>query len=447
MPKETKNPPTKFQSNKKLLKKVIQTKDDSNQSEISQEKSDLSLIDFQKKSYNFSQESTKILDESNLEITNDKKKIESKTNLVVLKNHKKTSKIAIINKKISKSKSKHILESLNKMYKNFSLFENLNTLKSFYKSGDKLFRKVFTKKNKLKSDLLLQKTQSFSKSLNEISFTLKFLQPTNKYEKEYWYQSENPNKDIINFAKESDHKICKNNVEKEILVEIMYEYNKTTQENIKTYQGYALVTYKNSIFYYKRHNFGRIIYSDKTIYIGYFENGLKNGFGIQKNFASKHVYCGFWKENKYNGCGLSIWQDGDFYKGEYINGMKSGHGEFFWNDQEQYKGKFENNEINGFGEYKWPNGNSYIGYFKNALKNGKGIFLSNQGYKFTGNFIEGYKNGFGEVFFGNGAIFQGFFTDSLVFGNCTAINEGGKYKNLKVERLPLQLIYEIVNFN
>ena len=55
-----------------------------------------------------------------------------------------------------------------------------------------------------------------------------------------------------------------------------------------------------------------------------------------------------------------------------------------------YKGDWINDKREGNGKYYWENGEYYIGQFKNGLRHGKGIeYYSNGNIKYEGNFIDG----------------------------------------------------------
>lgn len=47
------------------------------------------------------------------------------------------------------------------------------------------------------------------------------------------------------------------------------------------------------------------------------------------------------------GKGEEIWSDGAYYKGDYINGEKSGVGLFRWSDGSSYEGEFLGNCMHG----------------------------------------------------------------------------------------------------
>ena len=64
--------------------------------------------------------------------------------------------------------------------------------------------------------------------------------------------------------------------------------------------------------------------------------------------------------------------------------------EYYSNGNILYEGDYINDKVEGNGKYIDENGECYIGQFKNGLRNGKGIFFSSDGnIKYEGNWIKG----------------------------------------------------------
>ena len=49
-----------------------------------------------------------------------------------------------------------------------------------------------------------------------------------------------------------------------------------------------------------------------------------------------------------------------FY-GDYLNDLKHGYGEFYWESGDVYKGAYENDKRHGYGELSWTDGTIYKG--------------------------------------------------------------------------------------
>lgn len=60
-----------------------------------------------------------------------------------------------------------------------------------------------------------------------------------------------------------------------------------------------------------------------------------------------------------NGYVEYYWNNGDTYKGNFINGVKTGNGIFEWSNGIKYDGEWNNGLFNGEGTYVFPNGGSY----------------------------------------------------------------------------------------
>ena len=86
------------------------------------------------------------------------------------------------------------------------------------------------------------------------------------------------------------------------------------------------------------------------------------------------IYIGYFKEDKFNGCGTIFNKRGELkYQGEFINGNLEGNGEMNFDDGGHYKGQFKNNLLNGEGIYYSEN-KCFIGKFKDNAYEGNNIY-------------------------------------------------------------------------
>lgn len=51
-----------------------------------------------------------------------------------------------------------------------------------------------------------------------------------------------------------------------------------------------------------------------------------------------------------------LFQDGSYYKGQFVNNELDGQGEYFWKDKYRYVGYWKSNRKNGYGVMEWING-------------------------------------------------------------------------------------------
>jgi hypothetical protein len=87
-----------------------------------------------------------------------------------------------------------------------------------------------------------------------------------------------------------------------------------------------------------------------------------------------------WNIEKRHGQGSFIWNNGDRYDGNYVNGIMSGYGILRSKIRKfRYEGNFENNDYNGKGIYYHDDGWRHEGYFKNGQPHGEGTRYDKKG--------------------------------------------------------------------
>ena len=90
---------------------------------------------------------------------------------------------------------------------------------------------------------------------------------------------------------------------------------------------------------------------------------------------------------------------------------------FYKNGENKYDGDFVNDKYEGNGKYIFENGEYYIGEWSNGQRHGKGAMYLNNGYiKYAGIFINGtYEGEKNKPYVDNiGSIY---FDDDYIFGN------------------------------
>ena len=64
-----------------------------------------------------------------------------------------------------------------------------------------------------------------------------------------------------------------------------------------------------------------------------------------------------------------------------MNNVKHGKGKLYYsNCQIKYDGDFANDKYDGYGKYVWENGENYIGEWSNGLRHGKEAVYESNGY-------------------------------------------------------------------
>lgn len=81
----------------------------------------------------------------------------------------------------------------------------------------------------------------------------------------------------------------------------------------------------------QKHGRGKLMYSNKTEYIGQFEHGLHSGSGVllipdTSNKSLSHKYEGDFKNGCFDGFGVFTRSDGMKYEGEFKDGNITGFG-------------------------------------------------------------------------------------------------------------------------
>lgn len=67
-------------------------------------------------------------------------------------------------------------------------------------------------------------------------------------------------------------------------------------------------------------------------------------------------------KNKPNGEGQYYWINGDYYKGNFVNGLRHGSG-ILNSSSGQYVGEFRNDKRCGLGEETYDDGVTYVGNY------------------------------------------------------------------------------------
>lgn len=103
--------------------------------------------------------------------------------------------------------------------------------------------------------------------------------------------------------------------------------------------------------------------------------------------------------NLWTNCfGISNFQNGDVYFGEWKEGLMHGYGGYIYFNGNQYFGEFRNHQRNGSGIFINKNSEIYVGEYKNDKREGVGILSPSEGIVFWANFNERNKLGSGAFY-------------------------------------------------
>ena len=140
---------------------------------------------------------------------------------------------------------------------------------------------------------------------------------------------------------------------------------------------------------------GPFKYKSGHTYQGQYKNGLKHGFGKQI-FSDDSIYEGYWEEDKYSLWGRLIYVNGDSYEGEFKDNCAEGYGKYVSDDGNTYEGGWKKDLQFGSGKEVWEDGSFFEGEYLDSLKNGKGYFYWADGSSYKGTFVKNDISGKGK---------------------------------------------------
>ncbi|XP_072916266.1 radial spoke head 10 homolog B isoform X3 [Hemitrygon akajei] len=176
-----------------------------------------------------------------------------------------------------------------------------------------------------------------------------------------------------------------------------------------------------------RHGQGTFMSADRSVsYTGDWYYGKRHGKGtIYYNEEGSSWYQGDWVNNVREGWGIRRYKSGNVYEGEWKNFTRHGEGTMSWiSTNEEYTGQWENGIQHGFGTHNWflkrmsatqyPLRNQYIGQFVKGLRQGHGKFFYASGSMYIGEWLANKKHGSGTFVFKNGRTYEGEFLEDCM---------------------------------
>lgn len=125
----------------------------------------------------------------------------------------------------------------------------------------------------------------------------------------------------------------------------------------------------------RRHGRGLCSYNDfEHYYDGFWKKGRKEGHAIVK-FKGVGLYEGRWDpEEKRQGYGKMLYDNGSMYDGWWVANARQGYGYQWWAESnEAHHGFFQNDVPHGQGTRHYPSGKVYSGGWLNGNKHGVGV--------------------------------------------------------------------------
>ena len=174
-------------------------------------------------------------------------------------------------------------------------------------------------------------------------------------------------------------------------------------------------TYYGEFSNNKREGYGKALLNDGSIYEGTFKNGWRSN-GILK-FKNGDTYTGSFKDGAFNGDGKFLFANGNLYTGQFKNGNYYGKANIKYASGDIYIGYLKDLKFDGEGEYLSKNGQVYRGLYKDGKFHGKGILYFINGDIYEGRFENGFASGHGEYHFKDGIKYIGDFHQGKFSGN------------------------------
>jgi hypothetical protein len=161
------------------------------------------------------------------------------------------------------------------------------------------------------------------------------------------------------------------------------------------------------------------------------DDGRKFGHGTLKAATTSRSYDGHWLDDLPHGKGLTFFENGDVFEGNYNRGKREGEGSMKYNDGGYYTGSWANDNIHGRGSYRYLNGDSYDGDWRDGKPHGKGTHKYASKSVYEGSWVNGQCQGRGKMAFYNGNTYNGQWKNSKMHGKgvyeYSADNGGSKY--------------------
>ncbi|KAG8656640.1 hypothetical protein MANES_04G159100v8 [Manihot esculenta] len=167
------------------------------------------------------------------------------------------------------------------------------------------------------------------------------------------------------------------------------------------------------------------------------QSSTESLYNAEKVFPNGDFYTGQWLEGLPHGQGKYLWVDGCMYVGEWYKGRKMGKGKFSWPCGATYEGDFKSGYMDGKGTYTGSLVDSYRGCWVRNLRHGHGTKCYATGDSYEGDWRRGLQDGHGRYQWKNGNHYIGQWKNGAMSGNGTIIwSNGNRYEGLWEDGLP-----------
>ncbi len=237
------------------------------------------------------------------------------------------------------------------------------------------------------------------------------------------------------------------NKDGELLYEGSWKHGKTCGRGKKYYPASdRRAFYEGEFLDGAYHGQGRLEKKDGTCYRGGYENGKREGYGVQTYTGKLVRYEGYWKDDDFfgqgilyraegkqtegiwekglleDGEGVVIYKDDSVFEGRLEGGKRVGHGRLTFSeksDKLDYEGDWAEDKRSGQGILRYKNGAVYEGGFLANELDGQGTYTypeSDSRLDYVGEYRNGRRCGKGVLRFRNGCVYDGEWKDDLADG-------------------------------
>ena len=330
-------------------------------------------------------------------------------NIVHINNMKQLMTLNNINKNDSTNNmSNNNKVKNNKISLSMSPGNKENSGNTDYKSSQ-LFSETDNKNSYYKNDI--HSTRDLSKINNNLCINSKEI---NRYIKTITIRRINSSattQNLVERSKKSEEKNKMNDSEdiNEIKNNLRFEFNRVFNYQIDLYENLKDTKNKNTLTKSKKYkSLLEEFIVDKNC-----KEELKN---IKICFLPEGELFIGQKELNLPKYGITYNLNGDYYKGDFVNGKKEGNGVMIYKNGTKYEGAFKNNKHEGFGKLTQLDGETFSGEWKDGKINGNGIRCHCNGDKYIGNYVNNIRNGHGNYTFSNGDSYEGNWVNGKVTG-------------------------------
>ena len=165
-------------------------------------------------------------------------------------------------------------------------------------------------------------------------------------------------------------------------------------------------------------------FPDGTVYTGDFVGGLRQGHGRYRSSLGA-VYDGEWSEGQRCGRGMERYPIGNVYEGQFVMDKREGLGTMWYPGGDTYEGFYKAGKKEGRGKYRSASGALYEGEYKADLRDGQGKERYPDGSIYEGGFKAGKRSGLGTMRYASGDVYVGPWKRDLRDGKGTFQYAGG----------------------